>query len=541
MSLTKATYSMIEGAVANVLDYGAVGDGVADDTAAFNAAIIASKAVYIPAGTYIVDVVNLAANTFMFGDGASTILKQKSTFVGGSTGSLYANSGSAGATLDNITIRDLRIEGTNIVAPVFSEFKHLISLNGVRNVLIENVQVIGFQGDGIYFGSGVVAGNERHNYNTKVINCLFDGINYENRNGISVVDGDDGIISGCTFQNCSKSTMPGAIDFEPDNAAFHIVRDWTVENNIFDACGGNFGHIGVLFPPLVPLPQGMKFLNNTFKNYAGIGADFGIDIRRLATSSDVTMSMLIDGNTGKDGVKPFAINAVNGVTITETNTFQDYTTSSYIGFTGAAEVARDVVHNATYIRVGTSDTRGIRIGQVDGAVFGGNMIECATDTASSYPYQLNAGSPVNITFEGVRIKKRASQTIAINVSGATLTASSNKFINNFLDGMTSQFESQTAILTTLSLLASWTGTADVALMENTVTINLDISGGTQTVSTQIATIPAGYRPKANTYGTFISGTAFAGLRFDATGEVFITPIAAPGASLRGTITYPLPV
>ena len=39
MSLTKATYSMIEGAPVNVLDYGAVGNGVANDTAAIQAAI----------------------------------------------------------------------------------------------------------------------------------------------------------------------------------------------------------------------------------------------------------------------------------------------------------------------------------------------------------------------------------------------------------------------------------------------------------------------------------------------------------------------
>jgi hypothetical protein len=39
MTLTKATYSMIEGAPVNVLDYGAVGNGVADDTAAIQAAI----------------------------------------------------------------------------------------------------------------------------------------------------------------------------------------------------------------------------------------------------------------------------------------------------------------------------------------------------------------------------------------------------------------------------------------------------------------------------------------------------------------------
>ena len=54
MSLTKVTYSMIEGAVFNVLDFGAVGDGVADDTNAFKAAIQAANGgcVFVPLGEY---------------------------------------------------------------------------------------------------------------------------------------------------------------------------------------------------------------------------------------------------------------------------------------------------------------------------------------------------------------------------------------------------------------------------------------------------------------------------------------------------------
>lgn len=64
MPLTKVSYSMIEGAYVNVLDFGAVGDGAADDTAAIQAAIdyaydqgigpshTNQPVVYLPSGQY---------------------------------------------------------------------------------------------------------------------------------------------------------------------------------------------------------------------------------------------------------------------------------------------------------------------------------------------------------------------------------------------------------------------------------------------------------------------------------------------------------
>ena len=56
MALNKASNSMIEGAPVNVKDFGAVGDGVTDDTAAIQAAIDASvnKTLYFPAGDYVI-------------------------------------------------------------------------------------------------------------------------------------------------------------------------------------------------------------------------------------------------------------------------------------------------------------------------------------------------------------------------------------------------------------------------------------------------------------------------------------------------------
>ena len=56
MALTKATYSMIQGAVVNVLDFGADPTGVASSSTAIQAAInsITSGVVFIPRGTYLI-------------------------------------------------------------------------------------------------------------------------------------------------------------------------------------------------------------------------------------------------------------------------------------------------------------------------------------------------------------------------------------------------------------------------------------------------------------------------------------------------------
>lgn len=80
MSLTKVSYSLINGAPVNVLDYGAVGDGVANDTVACQAAWNAAKAqgggvLYFPTGTYLCNIVGLGSdNVCLQGEGEASIL-----------------------------------------------------------------------------------------------------------------------------------------------------------------------------------------------------------------------------------------------------------------------------------------------------------------------------------------------------------------------------------------------------------------------------------------------------------------------------------
>lgn len=81
MALTKAHNRMIAGAFANVRDFGAVGDGVADDTAAIQAAVTASSGVYFPAGTYLVSsAIEVPNNRVLRGEARqSSIIKRTNT------------------------------------------------------------------------------------------------------------------------------------------------------------------------------------------------------------------------------------------------------------------------------------------------------------------------------------------------------------------------------------------------------------------------------------------------------------------------------
>ena len=89
MSLTKVSYSMITGAPVNVKDFGAVGNGVTNDAAAFAAAIAAvastGQSIYVPAGTYVIgSALTSTGHLNMFGDGDKSILDFSAATIAGS-------------------------------------------------------------------------------------------------------------------------------------------------------------------------------------------------------------------------------------------------------------------------------------------------------------------------------------------------------------------------------------------------------------------------------------------------------------------------
>jgi hypothetical protein len=142
MSLTKVSYSMITGEVINVFDYGAKGDGITDDTAAIQAAIIAAGAgngntVFIPAGTYICSApIDMAKYVTLQGAGQiATTLKWNTTGIG-----IRMISPINASTGVFISIRDIGLQNTN-ASNVNGGFVDV----GGTYLNITNMLVVGFK------------------------------------------------------------------------------------------------------------------------------------------------------------------------------------------------------------------------------------------------------------------------------------------------------------------------------------------------------------------------------------------------------------
>ncbi len=355
----------------SVKDFGAVGDGVADDTAAFSNAFATGKLVYAPAGTYRLNSLNIPSNSRLVGDGGATVIKP---LTDDTRCALGADSGSATAFIDNITIRNVRFLG-NVATVGFSEQKHLVSFNGVKNMLIESCDFVGFRGDGLYLGSGNVGGQERHNIGVTIRNCLFDGVNADNRNGVSIIDADTVTIEGCLFTNTTKAGMPGSIDCEPDANAFAVIRNVTIRNNRFS--GGNESAIALLL-------QDQSFLTTPHENFL-IEGNFIQKPKGLTfngenvslSDSTIPYGVLFLRNVVKGSSTPFLIDGARGLTLQE-NTFEESALPAEFGYvTGNFDCS--IVGN-TFYRCGqdnTSGTRGLWIRTATRLTIEGNsFVDC---------------------------------------------------------------------------------------------------------------------------------------------------------------------
>nr|WP_247739092.1 right-handed parallel beta-helix repeat-containing protein [Bacillus sp. 165] len=170
----------------DVRDFGAVGDGVTDDTNAINNAINTlslsrNKVLYIPAGTYLI---SNSANQ------VAIDLKQNVSLIGESKESVKLVLASNQAdtwtrmvtTRGNNTIRNLTLDGNRNGNPNGSEHMHCIFIYDADNVLVEHCNLTNAVGDGVSITGSKSIGSKNitvqfcHSENNKRSACVVEQV-----------------------------------------------------------------------------------------------------------------------------------------------------------------------------------------------------------------------------------------------------------------------------------------------------------------------------------------------------------------------------
>ena len=304
-----------ESGTVNVKEFGAKGDGLADDTFAVQNAINTKNDIYIPNGTYNISTELIITHSISInGNGIGlTILNSLPNLD-------YSKSVFRSNNINNVSIKDLSILGNTDGVNGAGSGVHFKNSSGniIENIFINNTSQAGIR-------------LEEQN-NTSVKYCTLDNIGrigYTDNHGImiysaagSTIDNYDIKIIGNKLTNVFKK---GITDYAPDSSIYNI----SVNSNVLKNCnlgaiylgtinGKNFNisdnfisdsYVGIQYG------QGVDSIisNNIVKNST---SDFGIGV--FGTTNTVVTSNIIE-NSNICGIDTFILPSSKNKYLTITN------------------------------------------------------------------------------------------------------------------------------------------------------------------------------------------------------------------------------
>ncbi|ACT95792.1 right-handed parallel beta-helix repeat-containing protein [Dyadobacter fermentans] len=254
-------YERVYDGVVNVNWFGIVADGVTDQTALWQSLLNNSKypKLYFPssASSYRIRAIRILSNKSLeFGDnvvvegmGTLGITEPMVYMIAVSNISIKGN---------NVTFKDHREKYTS------GQQRHVIIMQGVKNVTIEGISANDGGGDGFYIGAtSAIMFSE----NVTLLNVKADN---NRRQGLSIISGKNILVQNGTFTNSKGEGPCAGIDIEP-NTPNHYLEKIRIINPV---TRNNQG-VGILIAP-APLSGTDRVVDITIENHYDYGSHYGL-------------------------------------------------------------------------------------------------------------------------------------------------------------------------------------------------------------------------------------------------------------------------
>lgn len=419
MPLTKVTNSMIVGATVNVLDFGAKGDNVTDDTAAIQAAITSIAAsggiVYIPQGIYVVSApITVPSKVSVIGDGIGVTRFSATLAFSANQAVFYAN-GSNTVRFENFSILG-NTNGTN-GAGTGIHCKTGFG-NQIRNVFISNT---------------TQAGIRLEEQNTAwVDSCWLQSngrVGYTDNHGIMVYS-----VAGSTVANygikITNNRVQGAYrkgitDFAPNAAIYDLL----IEGNTLESCGLGGIYLGT------DLGREVRVVNN-FVSDCYVGIQYGPGANSV-----------ISGNNVRNTTFGFGIAFLDVTNLTIANNIVTNSATGGIMTTvlpgvrnAQVSICGNVVHNSNRTTAGYAP--GIEVQDCDNAVATGNIVYDDSGSIKTTHGIVDGSANVNFQILGNTVLNASASNYLIQSNTAMLQDLTYGQTQDFLGGIKVQ---QTAV------------------------------------------------------------------------------------------------
>lgn len=526
--------------IISIRQFGAKSGGIFNNEFTVQNSLTAYKDIFIPEGVFLVDGpydslsgLEMQTGQHISGAGINSVLLQGTvrfllTAGTGDGGTTNPDDNKKGIMLDNFTLKNS--------AGILSQQKHLLVLSAVSGCTLTNMNFIGSQGDGIYIGSGTSGAAERHNRDITIQNCSFDGVNNQNRNGVSVIDCDGLTVRDCKFVNYSDPTMPGPIDVEP-NDSYNIVKDILIDNCKFITCKGASAFGLYITHALAIPPKSVQVVNN-YIDSACVFAGASLRLITAETLNDDTplMGFVIENNHILSSAVPIECHRVRGAMICH-NTIEGGSIVAIGKATEVAETFLDVIFSENILR-----NSGNSVGML--MITSGRRLTIENNIFSKPLYAVHAitfsGSGVTtlssyISITGNRFIKSAIQTTIVYAASHTFAdPETNKFNGNIADGsLLNTLDWPGKLKTITSFTNSFVGVNVKYRRSEDGIVYLDGQLNDGAGNLDAFVLPVGYRPSATGLYAINANDAFGQLFVGSDGTVRPRVGAFTAVSLTG--------